>query len=71
MKTLSVSTLVLSASAVALAASVPSKGFRGCKMLFDGRVPQKVTPSDFDKNTSIFDHQFVHGESECPYVIAS
>jgi len=35
-----------------------------CKLLFDGRVQQGVTPADFDKNTSIYDHQFVHGDNQ-------
>jgi len=34
-----------------------------CKVLFDGRVPLSMQPADFDKNSSIYDHQFVHGES--------
>lgn len=34
-----------------------------CPLLFDGRVHKDVTPADFDKNTSIYDHQFVHGQS--------
>ncbi|KIJ54763.1 glycoside hydrolase family 131 protein [Sphaerobolus stellatus SS14] len=40
--------------------SLPKK----CKMLFDGRVAVPTTPADFDKNSSIFDHQFVHGENQ-------
>lgn len=34
-----------------------------CKLLFDGRVPPSAKPADFDKNSSIYDHQFVHGQS--------
>lgn len=33
-------------------------------MVWDGRVTLKTTPADFDKNSSIFDHQFVHGENQ-------
>lgn len=34
-----------------------------CELLFDGRVPQNYTAADFDKPTSIYDHEFVHGTS--------
>ncbi|KAF8881406.1 hypothetical protein CPB84DRAFT_1791812 [Gymnopilus junonius] len=40
-----------------------SLGIR-CPVLFDGRVPKSMTPPDFDKNSSIFDHQFVHGQNQ-------
>ncbi|KAF8179614.1 hypothetical protein BJ912DRAFT_883052 [Pholiota molesta] len=48
------------------ASSATSSGAPGkkCTLLFDGRVPQKMTPADFDKNSSIFDHQFVHGQNQ-------
>jgi len=37
---------------------------KSCNILFDGRIPLDAQPSDFDKNTSIYDHQFVHGENQ-------
>lgn len=46
------------------ASTTTSQLGKECKILFDGRVPQRMTPPDFDKNSSIFDHQFVHGQSE-------
>ena len=35
-----------------------------CNIVFDGRIPLSYTPSTFDTNSSVFDDQFVHGESE-------
>lgn len=36
---------------------------KSCEIVFDGRLSLDVKPADFDKNASIYDHQFVHGES--------
>lgn len=49
------------AASISGALGAPSKA---CKILFDGRLPLSVQPADFDKNSSIYDHQFVHGESK-------
>lgn len=35
-----------------------------CTILFDGRVPPSAKPADFDKNTSVYNYQYVHGTSE-------
>jgi len=35
-----------------------------CRVLFDGRLPRDITPSQFDQNSSIYDHQFVHGDNQ-------
>lgn len=35
-----------------------------CTLLFDGRVPFSAKPADFDKDTSLYDHQYVHGENQ-------
>ena len=40
-----------------------------CQVLFDGRIAQNVEPADFDRNTSIYDHQFVHGESDLAFYV--
>lgn len=37
---------------------------KACNIVFDGRIPLSYTPSTFDTNSSVFDDQFVHGESE-------
>lgn len=37
---------------------------RQCPILFDGRVSLLARAADFDKNSSKFDHQFVHGENQ-------
>lgn len=37
---------------------------KSCEVIWDGRVSLQTTPADFDKNSSIYDHQFVHGDSE-------
>jgi hypothetical protein len=37
-----------------------------CQLVFDGRIAPKVDAADFDKNSSIYDHQSVHGESTYP-----
>ena len=36
----------------------------GCTLLFDGRVPPSAKPADFDKSTSVYNYQYVHGTSE-------
>ncbi|KAI0346707.1 hypothetical protein BDW22DRAFT_794508 [Trametopsis cervina] len=36
----------------------------GCDIIWDGRVSLLTTPADFDKNSSIYDHQFVHGDNQ-------
>ncbi|EIN04659.1 hypothetical protein PUNSTDRAFT_128217 [Punctularia strigosozonata HHB-11173 SS5] len=35
-----------------------------CPLIWDGRVTLRTTPADFDKNSSIYDHQYVHGENQ-------
>lgn len=37
---------------------------RTCNILWDGRIPLDIVPADFDKNSSVYDHQFVHGDSK-------
>lgn len=37
-----------------------------CKVIFDGRIPLSYTSATFDTNSSVFDDQFVHGESKHP-----
>jgi hypothetical protein len=54
---------VLLRVAVSVFASPAASG-KKCNILFDGRVSVKTTAADFDKNTSIFDHQFVHGQNQ-------
>ncbi|GJJ14876.1 hypothetical protein Clacol_009145 [Clathrus columnatus] len=44
--------------------SVLALGNIKCPILFDGRVHKNVQPADFDKNSSIYDHQFVHGQNQ-------
>ncbi|PPQ71152.1 hypothetical protein CVT25_004770 [Psilocybe cyanescens] len=56
----------LGCAAFASPAPSGSSAKKECTILFDGRVPQHMTPADFDKNSSIFDHQFVHGQSGDP-----
>ncbi|KAI5121648.1 hypothetical protein M0805_001175 [Coniferiporia weirii] len=54
--------LICLSSAFAHAKSVPPTS--ACKILFDGRVSASTTRADFDKNSSIYDHQFVHGQNQ-------
>ncbi|KAI0797405.1 hypothetical protein BC629DRAFT_1581687 [Irpex lacteus] len=37
---------------------------KSCEVIWDGRVSLHTTPADFDKNSSIYDHQFVHGDNQ-------
>ncbi|KZV87211.1 hypothetical protein EXIGLDRAFT_652353 [Exidia glandulosa HHB12029] len=48
------------AASGAFAAALP----KSCPILFDGRVALTARAADFDKDTSKFDHQFVHGENQ-------
>ncbi|KZS97141.1 hypothetical protein SISNIDRAFT_406506 [Sistotremastrum niveocremeum HHB9708] len=41
-----------------------SVALASCPILFEGRIPQYITPADFDKNSSVYDHQFVHGDNQ-------
>lgn len=50
-------------SLAALAACTPHTS-PACPILFDGRVPLSAKPADFDKNTSVYNYQYVHGTSE-------
>lgn len=66
---LSVVIAVLNALTSVLAAPSPSDDScpadkKSCEVIWDGRVSLHTTPADFDKNSSIYDHQFVHGDSE-------
>ncbi|KAF8494540.1 hypothetical protein JB92DRAFT_2995759 [Gautieria morchelliformis] len=45
---------------------VAAEESKKCQLLFDGRIAPEVDAADFDKNSSIYDHQFVHGESTYP-----
>ncbi|KAH7103701.1 hypothetical protein BKA62DRAFT_755916 [Auriculariales sp. MPI-PUGE-AT-0066] len=45
------------------ALAVPSPAPK-CSLLFDGRVPLMATAADFDKETSVFDDKYVHGQNQ-------
>ncbi|CCA72240.1 hypothetical protein PIIN_06174 [Serendipita indica DSM 11827] len=47
-----------------LGLATTSLATRSCSLLFDGRVPVTAKPADFDKNTSIYNYQFVHGANQ-------
>ena len=56
--------IVLAAVANSVLTAPTGFGQVACPILFDGRVPLLETAADFDKNSSRYDHQFVHGDSE-------
>lgn len=45
-----------------------SASLEPCGIVFDGRIPLSYRPATFDTNSSVFDDQFVHGESE-PFIV--
>jgi hypothetical protein len=47
-----------------LAAPATTLKNTACPILFDGRVGLTAKPADFDKNTSVYNHQYDLGQSE-------
>jgi hypothetical protein len=49
---------------VALSLAGLTLATKKCDILFDGRVPWSATLADFEKSTSIYNNQYILGQSE-------